>query len=257
MLAFRRKERDITSPYPPVNYNTQPQFVSAHSRARLTIALLIAGAIVDVFSLLIIPLEVMFPISDNPEDPIDAAGVLVGLLQLGLGLLTLGLYIATIVVFLMWLYRSYENMPALGVPRNTIQYSSGWAVGSFFIPFVSLVVPYRAVRELWRKSGANASTMFGELSPPAFFPWWWAFWLLSNFANQIYFRLSFSGKIDDSSVHILGGVTAILDIISALFAIQVIKEIDRRQAESAEQIPRSFVSLQPPMPPPDYSRPSV
>lgn len=163
-------------------------------------------------------------------------------------------YLTTVIVFLMWLYRAHENLFAFGVRKNQLQYSSGWAVGSFFVPFVTLVIPYRAIKELWIKSVPNASSMFSDLSPPWFFPLWWGFWLLSNFLSQAYFRLSWQEKTSSESLAILGMVSALLDVIAAILAIVVVREIERRQSETSR-----FISVptfpQPPGPPP-FSVPS-
>jgi multisubunit Na+/H+ antiporter MnhC subunit len=224
-------------------------YVSAHSRGRWAIALLIAGIAINVLSLLITPLQYYFPVVESEElNSANAVGMVAALLQLGFALLGIVVYIATIVIFLTWLYRSYENLPALGVPRNRIEYSSGWAIGSFFVPFVNLAVPYLAVRELWRKSMADSSTMFGELSPPAFFPLWWATWLLSNFAGNIYFRFVLTETPDPNLLLIGGIVTSVLNIVSAMFLIKVIKEINRQQMESSQSGPREFLSSGPPPP---------
>ena len=149
-----------------------PSYQSAHARARVVAALLIAGAIVAVLSVIVEALQIFLPeltpgqeISDNPG---GAAVLLLGGL---LDLLTVGIYIATVIVFLMWLYRSCNNLRALGFGRRQISYSPGWAVGSFFVPFVNLVVPYRAVRELWQKSEPPSSDLSFSysISPPGFF----------------------------------------------------------------------------------------
>lgn len=207
------------------------------------------SAVVSLISLLVSVLQVFFPTLATDEEISDPATLIVALLQIGVGLLQLVVYVATIVAFLMWLYRSYENLPSFGVRRNNIQYSSGWAVGSFFIPLVSLVVPYRAVKELWTKSVPNSGDMFSDPGAPGFFPLWWGVWLVSNFANQIYFRLSWRGELTPEVDATLGVVTGILDILAAILALMVVREIDRQQTESAKLIPREFKSPLPPPPP--------
>jgi hypothetical protein len=187
--------------------------------------------------------------STGDEEIVGPGMLIVALLELGLGLVYLAVYVATVVVFLMWLYRSYENLPSLGVPRNQIQYSSGWAVGSFFIPFVSLVVPYRAMRELWKKSLPNYRELLSDPGPPAFFPLWWAAWLVSNFLNQIHFRLSWRENMTPEASATLGIISGLMDILSAILALMVVKEIDRQQTDSATLIPREALSGQPPPPP--------
>ena len=56
--------------------------------------------------------------------------------------------VATPIAYCMWLYRARRNIIALGIPG--LEYSPGMAVGSFFIPFVNLLVPFRAMKEAWK-----------------------------------------------------------------------------------------------------------
>ena len=212
--------------------------------------MLIISAVLSVASLSISLLEFFFPnLAPTGEEITDPGALAVALLELGLAVIEVAVYIATIVVFLMWLYRSYENLPSFGVRRNTLKYSSGWAVGSFFIPFVSLVIPYRAVKELWNKSVPNSGDLFSDLGPPGFFPLWWAAWLISNFASQTYLRLSWRNELSTEATAVFGIVTSILDIAAAVLAMMVVREIDRQQIESAKLIPGKLVSLGPPPPP--------
>lgn len=193
-------------------------------------------------------LQFFFPqLAFADEEINDPQLILFGLFLLGLGLIQIVVFIATIVAFLMWLYRSYENLPHFGVRKNDLQYSSGWAVGSFFIPFVNLVVPYRAVKELWSKSVPKSLEMFREPAPPMIFPFWWAIWLISNFANNIYLRLSWGGHVTPEVDATFGIFTGLLDILAAILAIMVVREIDRQQSESAKLIAREF---EPHLPPP-------
>jgi hypothetical protein len=240
-----------------LNLTPQPQayqppainrYMPTQGRARVVVLLLIVNAVVSLLSAAVSALGLFFPVSETEEitDPVVLA---VGLLEIGVGLLQIVVYIATVVVFLMWLYRAYENLPSFGIPRSDIKYSSGWAVGSFFIPFVSLVVPYRAVKELWNKSVPHAHRMFGDLSVPGFFPLWWAVWLISNFANQAHLRLEFRESITPETSYIFGIVTGLIDILSALLAIMVVREIENQQTESSKLISQQQMDPQPPAPP--------
>ncbi|HKO99835.1 MAG TPA: DUF4328 domain-containing protein [Pyrinomonadaceae bacterium] len=201
-------------------------------------------------SFFIFVLEFFYPQFTNSDEEItDPVTLAAALVVMGLALLEIAVYIATVVAFLMWLYRSYENLPSFGIRKGEIKYSSGWAVGSFFVPFVTLVVPYRAIKELWNKSVPNSGDFFRDLGPPGFFPLWWGFWLASNFANQIYLRLSWRGEMTPEVSSILGLVTSILDIVAAILAIMVVREIDRQQRESEKLIPSLYSNPQPPPPP--------
>jgi hypothetical protein len=237
-----------SSPYTPTPA-FQANYVSTHKRAQIVRILLTVGLVLSVFSLVFSLVQYAFPELTSFEDETPGpATIVIALLIMGLALLEIVVYIATIVFFLMWLYRSYENLPAFGIRRGDIEYSSGWAVGSFFVPIVLLVVPYRAVRELWRKSVPNQSNMFRDLGPPAFFPLWWGAWLLSGFVSQIYLRTMFQTDLTPEVELTLGILTSVLSILAAVFAIMVVNEIDRQQIESSKLVPHQFISQTPPPP---------
>ena len=235
--------------FSPAPYPSTPSFrtpyKSAHKRAQIVRILLIVGAALDVVMLFFFLLHFLAPgtvITDDTTEPIT---IIIALMESGVALMAVAVYFATIVVFLMWMYRSFENLPALGVPRASIGFSSGWAVGSFFVPIVLLFAPYQATKELWKKSRPMA---LGSSGPPAFFPSWWAFWLMSLIAGNLYFRLSFSERLSPEADAMLGSVSTVLSIIAAVFAIMVVKEIDKQQTESARLIGQGTVSSEPPLP---------
>jgi Domain of unknown function (DUF4328) len=182
------------------------------------------------------------------ENPVT---LVLGLLAVLLAIIQVVVYIATIVVFLMWLYRAHENLAAFGVPKHQMEYSSGWTVGSFFIPIVSLFIPYRAIKEVWRKSIPDylAKSKFAELDPPGFFPLWWGFWIISNIIDQIYFRLSWRDDVPADASAILGTISGVLGIIAAVLAIKVVREIQQQQVESSRLIAAQPAFASPPAPP--------
>jgi hypothetical protein len=226
-----------------------PVYVSTHNRARLLIILLIANAILSLLSSLTFALGMLFPTTTQIEEISDPGVLVIAVVQVGSALIQVVVYIATIVVFLMWMYRSYENLPSFGVPRRDLKYSSGWAVGSFFVPFVSLVVPYRAMKELWSKSVPGPGRIFGDPSAPGFFPLWWAVWLISNMANQVLLRMELRGELSTELSSILGFVSGLLDILAAVLALMVVREIAQQQTQSANLLTQSGTGGLPPPPP--------
>ncbi|HKP70301.1 MAG TPA: DUF4328 domain-containing protein, partial [Pyrinomonadaceae bacterium] len=109
--------------------------------------------------------------------------MLQGLIYLG----SVPLHLVVIVGFLIWLYRAHANLDALGA-RN-LEFTPGWAVGWWFIPFANLVKPYQAVREVWYESDPDADPndkVFLTASlrtAPTYMGVWWAMWLISNIAT--------------------------------------------------------------------------
>ena len=80
------------------------------------------------------------------------------------GLLVLTI-LGTIIVFIMWFYRSRKNADALG---DKVEYSPGMAIGGWFIPFVNYVFPIQIAIGMWSpRTQANRKS---KLVPGL----WWA-----------------------------------------------------------------------------------
>ena len=229
------------SPYPV-------PFTSAHVRARIVKILLIAGAVLTCISLFAEVLSLGFPLLGEDQEvgdnPIGAALVLLILLLAALQLL---IYVTTVIFFCVWLYRAADNLVAFN-PSNRTDYSPGWAVGSFFVPFVNLVLPYRAVKEVWQKSGPPDELHLSEPSAPARFPIWWLFWLLASFAGNISMRASFNENVSDSAATVIAMVAGALSIVAACFCYLVVDSIDKRQEETSRQVKLGRFSAPPPPP---------
>jgi hypothetical protein len=147
----------------------------------------------------------------------------------------------------MWLYRAHNNLRVFD-PSVRLDHSAGLAVGSFFIPFANLVIPYRAVREVWQKSVSPDEAIFSEPGTPAWFPVWWTFWLLSSFAGNISLRTSFNENISLRTATMISIVASALSIIAAIFAYLVVDLIDKRQEETSGKLRFGGFAVPPPPP---------
>lgn len=86
-------------------------------------------------------------------------------------------YLASAIVFLMWIYRAHRNLRALsGV---TMKYTAGWVVSSYFIPFVNLVTPPRAMNELWAVSRKSPNGSFVSF--------WWFLVIIKCLTSEIWY----------------------------------------------------------------------
>ncbi|HYF35669.1 MAG TPA: DUF4328 domain-containing protein [Prosthecobacter sp.] len=143
-----------------------------------------------------------------------------------IGLAYLAVFLTTAVVFAMWTYRA--NVNARGFGAGWMEISPGWAVGSYFIPFLNLVRPYQAMKEIW-----NASTNPHESSKAtnAAVGVWWGLWLLSGFLGQISLRLSMDADTVEKlkSATVASMASSIVGIPLTLMAIIVVKSIARKQ----------------------------
>jgi hypothetical protein len=74
----------------------------------------------------------------------------------GVGLLV------SIIAVAMWIHRAHANLYEAGA--EGLQFTPGWAVGWYFIPFANLFKPFQAMRELWTRSHAEDDP-FGKPAP--------------------------------------------------------------------------------------------
>ena len=99
-------------------------------------------------------------------------------------------YVLGVIFWMMWVHRTYRNLPALGA--EGLNYSAGWAVGYYFIPILNLFRPFQVMRETWRASDPQhrGGLSWQLIAAPAVLGIWWAMHLISNVLNQISFRIS-------------------------------------------------------------------
>ena len=147
-------------PTPPAagGLTSTTPYRSGPLRAQVAVFLLGVSIVTALFAPLISYMQVAFPDAlaggdaDAQVETGNTSTLIVGLLMVAAGLSMIAVFIATVVAFSMWIHRAYANLPALGNPKEGLEYSPRWAVGGFFIPIVNLFVPYRAVKEIWVKS---------------------------------------------------------------------------------------------------------
>lgn len=80
------------------------------------------------------------------------------------------------VVFLCWFSRAYANLSAMG---RFPAYSSGWAVGAWFVPFLNFIRPKQITEELWLDSG------YPRQRSTALVTAWWTLWVLNRVVGAV------------------------------------------------------------------------
>lgn len=137
------------------------------------------------------------------------------------------------ILFLIWLNRANKNLAALK-PQH-VEFSSGWAVGWWFVPFAALVKPFQVVREVWWESDPDRSDEHQFLttslhSAPAYMGVWWAAWIIANIAENILGRVFDPDRM--SSVAVSGYIFILAGVASAIagvLAIFLVYDITKRQ----------------------------
>lgn len=135
--------------------------------------------------------------------------------------------VAAALFFSIWIHRAATNVRTFG--QRNLQFTPGWCVGWWFVPFASLFKPLQAVKEVWRASdpetvGGDGSAWMGSPQAPSSFGMWWGFWIAGEVLNRI------SARIDDvptsSGVGLVGTLCMALAAASIL---SIMRKLDARQ----------------------------
>ena len=159
-------------------------------RTTFLCGLLYILAALDVAALISNHIErgVLLSIADMTSenaDAIKAAAERSDFWQKAIAFPTLALTLVTFVVGGMWIYRAAANLRALGATR--LEFTPGWAVGWYAVPFANLIKPFQAMNEIWRAS--RDPQRWDAQSTPLDLRVWWGLWLVScilgRFAMQM------------------------------------------------------------------------
>ena len=145
-----------------------------------------------------------------------------------MGLAEAMFYLASLVVFCIWVHQAYANLIPLGSRR--VRFTPGWAVGYFFIPFVNLVRGVQVMRDVWIESQPLPAERAEDATLVRRAPLvngWWAMWLVMTFS----FRSNNYSFPDPM-------MKAAIEIVAGLLFIAVVRGIARRQREQWEDLVR-------------------
>jgi hypothetical protein len=148
-----------------------------------------------------------------------------------IAILYMACYALTVIVFGRWTYVANKNARALGA--FGMQFSPGWSVGWYFIPFANLFKPYQAMREIWNASENPQS--WGSKDTDPVVNWWWAAFLISGFLGNMSFRAVASAS--DVSTLESATVTSIVSDAAIVFSIvlawRLVVQVSRMQSARA------------------------
>lgn len=168
------------------------------------------------------------------------------------GFIEIAMNLVLAITFLSWMHRAHANLPALGA--RELQFTPGWAVGWWFVPFANLVKPCQIASEIWRASDPDTVGQSGSAwkSAPGsiLIGGWWLMFLLARFASRF---LGMGGKsiqtLDDALNLTAGGIVVeLICIAAAVLAILVVHRTNDRQEFKHDRLRNGDSS-----PPPQYS----
>jgi hypothetical protein len=207
--------------------------------ARLAIVILALGIVVSLVSLVTLSVERQIlqraqageTISMEEATASDDQRQIIGITEIGLMVLS-------IVTFLIWVNQANKSLQHLGV--EGMNFTSGWAVGWFFIPIANLFRPYQVVQELWKGSDPETppddSTAWLQTPASALVGVWWGGELLSRMIGRVFNAQAKGAETLDqlsTSNTFAMGVEGI-DMVAAGVAIMLIIGIEKRLRLKAE-----------------------
>ncbi|WDM12163.1 DUF4328 domain-containing protein [Streptomyces lavenduligriseus] len=169
-------------------------------------------------------------VGDDVIDRADHADDLYGLS----GILQGVALVATMVVYLCWLWRVRVNAGVFDASRHRMRL--GWTIGGWFCPVVNLWFPRRIVADTWDASGP-----WGARSGHALVNAWWALWLVDllvgRFADTRSRRAETAEELYESARAML--LSDALDIVAAVLAVLVVVRLSRLQERKlrSEEMP--------------------
>jgi hypothetical protein len=209
-------------------------FVPTGSRARLATAFLAATIAIDVVAIgsdvgEISAINRYLDGTDFSTGPLvssDHRQQVVGVLQIAALALTA-------IVFIRWFHAAYRNLSSLGV--SELRFKPGWAIGAWFVPFLSLWRPKQIADDICRASEPEQPDS-SPRTPNYLLNSWWAFWLLSlfvgNASGRVLFKANTLTDIRDAAKVDIAAMA--FDITAAVLAILVIRHITNRQLDRAQ-----------------------
>lgn len=139
---------------------------------------------------------------------------------------SIGISIAVSICFIQWFRRAYYNLH-LVIPN--LSFSEGWAAGSWFVPFLNLVRPYKIMREMAEETQellvAKNLTDHKDVRT-RIINHWWTFWIVNFAVERFIIWAGVSGPTLETQIKlaIYKLILTAFGIILSLITIKMIKE---------------------------------
>lgn len=161
--------------------------------------------------------------------------------------ISLPIYIASAVVCLFWIRRAYRNL--LTLQRKPNEFSSGWAIGSYFVPFLNYVRPYKIMKEIWFGSQPDYNLphesndeFYKRLSSDTILILWWTIFLIERHLSYLSFNLT--RKADSVqkllTSHWVELIATSIGVFVSLILLYLVTTINAWQSEKIKNKPKGY-----------------
>ena len=130
------------------------------------------------------------------------------------------IFLTGVIIYFVWVRRAYRNLNTLQSKPN--EYSSAWAIGSYFVPIVNLFRPYTIMQEIWfgsqpeyKLEDESDYEFQDRINSTTFLKIWWATFLIDGFANNLFFRMSW--KADTAQKLLTSYWIDIISYVTSIF----------------------------------------
>jgi hypothetical protein len=132
------------------------------------------------------------------------------------------LFAVTAIVWCVWQHRAQRN--AIELAYRKLEFTPGWAVGWWFVPFANLFKPFQTVRELWKASHGGHNGRI--VATWRVIGWWWGLWLGASVLERFIVR---SGSMESLSDFIRSDTWEIVAngvmVVAAILAIMIVRSV--------------------------------
>lgn len=127
-----------------------------------------------------------------------------------------------------WIHCAHATLHERGI--EGLEFTPGWAIGWYFVPFANLVKPFQAMRELWIASHSEIDRFGAEA--PYEIKVWWAAWIVGNILSTVSTRILLLGEGGPSAVTLgnaLAAASNVTDVVAALLLLRIVARVTEAQ----------------------------
>lgn len=173
------------------------------------------------------------------QEDIDTTDLREGIVAL----LTLIAFVVAVVTFIRWFRHAYSNLRTLGA--TNLRFPTAWTIAGWFVPIWNLFRPKQIANDIWRGSDPDRrrdeEAYWEGAEVPALFQWWWGFYLVSTWLENVSFRVELAANDLDGyrNAAAVTMVVSAVEAVAGVLAVLVVDRTTRRQEALAARLSQS------------------